>query len=225
MNGQTVVAKEYAKLGFSFKKTLYFMIKRLFDILVGLIGILFMIPLMLVIKVLYVVNKDYKSIIFKQKRLGKDGKIIYIYKFRTMVYNAEEILKDWLENNPLKRDEYYETRKIEDDPRVTKIGKILRETSLDEFPQFINIFLGEMSFIGPRPVVIDEADNYGKNKMKFLSLRPGLTGYWAANGRSNTSYKERIKMELFYVDNCSIKLDFKIIMDTIKSVLKKEGAK
>lgn len=225
MHSETTLAVEYGKINFNFKKHLYFMLKRIFDILVGFIGIMVIIPIAIVIKIFYLFSGDFKSIFFKQKRLGKDGKVMYIYKFRTMVYNAEEILKQWLIDNEDKRKEYFETRKIENDPRITKIGKILRETSLDEFPQFINIFKGEMSLIGPRPVVLDEADNYGKNKKKFLSLRPGLTGYWAANGRSNTTYKERIKMELYYVDNCSLKLDSKIVLSTIKSVLKKEGAK
>ena len=202
MHSETTLAVEYGKINFNFKKHLYFILKRIFDILVGFIGIMVMIPIAIVIKIFYLFSGDFKSIFFKQKRLGKDGKVMYIYKFRTMVYNAEEILKQWLIDNEDKR-----------------------KTSLDEFPQFINIFKGEMSLIGPRPVVLDEADNYGKNKKKFLSLRPGLTGYWAANGRSNTTYKERIKMELYYVDNCSLKLDSKIVLSTIKSVLKKEGAK
>lgn len=207
------------------KKTIYFGLKRIFDIFVSFIGIMFMIPIAVLVKIVYMLNGDFKPIFFKQKRLGKDGKVMEIYKFRSMVPNAEEILANWLENNPDKRAEYLKTRKIDNDPRITKIGKILRETSLDEFPQFINIFKGDMSFIGPRPVVLDEADNYGKNKFKFLSLRPGLTGYWAANGRSNTTYNKRMKMELFYVDNCSAVLDFKIILATIKSVFKKDGAK
>lgn len=225
MHSESTMSVEYGKLNLNIKKSLYFITKRFFDILCGIAGIMFMIPLAIIIKLVSMCSGDFKSIFFKQKRLGKDGKIIYIYKFRTMVPNAEEILQHWLKNNEDKKKEYLETRKIENDPRITKIGKILRETSLDEFPQFINIFKGDMAMIGPRPVVLDEADNYGKNKSKFLSVRPGLTGYWAANGRSNTSYKERIKMELFYVDNCSPSLDFKIIFATIKGVLKREGAK
>jgi undecaprenyl-phosphate galactose phosphotransferase len=225
MHSDTTIALEYGKLNINYKKSLYFTLKRIFDILCGIFGIIVMIPLAFIIKIVYMLNGDFKSIFFKQKRLGKDGKIMYIYKFRTMVPNAEEILQEWLKNNEDKRDEYLKTRKIDNDPRITKVGKILRETSLDEFPQFINVLKGDMAMIGPRPVVVDEADNYGKNKAKFLSVRPGLTGYWAANGRSNTTYKQRIKMELFYVDNCSAKLDIQIIFETIKSVLKKEGAK
>lgn len=225
MHSDGAITINYGKLNINFKKVFYFGLKRFFDILCGILGIIIMLPLAMIIKIVYLCSGDFKSIFFKQKRLGKDGKIMYIYKFRTMVPNAEEILEQWLKNNEDKRKEYLETRKIENDPRITKIGKILRETSLDEFPQFINIFKGDMAMIGPRPVVLDEADNYGKNKAKFLSVRPGLTGYWAANGRSNTTYRQRIKMELYYVDNCSAKLDMQIILATIKSVLKKEGAK
>lgn len=225
MHSETTISVTYDRINFNLRKNLYFFVKRIFDILCAIAGIIVMIPLALIIKIISICKGDFKSIFFKQKRLGKDGKIMYIYKFRTMVPNAEEILNEWLLTNEDKKEEYFKTRKIENDPRITGIGKILRETSLDEFPQFINILKGDMAMIGPRPVVIDEADNYGKNKSKFLSVRPGLTGYWACNGRSNTTYKERIKMELFYVDNCGAALDFKIIMQTIKSVLKKEGAK
>lgn len=204
---------------------IYFFIKRLFDIICSLIGIVFLIPLMIIIKIVYCCTGDFHTIFYRHKRLGKNGKKIKIFKFRTMVPNAEEILQDWLKNNPEKRDEYYKDRKIDNDPRITKFGNILRKTSLDEFPQFINILIGDMSLIGPRPVVEDEAEMYGKNKAKFLSMRPGLTGYWASNGRSNISYDERMKMELYYVDYCSILLDIQIILDTFFAVIKKEGAK
>lgn len=197
----------------------------MFDILCSLVGILALIPLWISIKICYMCTGDFHGVFYRQKRLGKNGRIIRIYKFRTMVVNAEEILQDWLKNNPEKREEYYKDRKIENDPRITKIGNILRKTSLDEFPQFINILLGDMSLIGPRPVVLDEADNYKENKAKFLSMRPGLTGYWASNGRSNISYEERMKMELYYIDHCSLLLDIQIIFDTIFAVIKKEGAK
>lgn len=207
------------------QRLFYFGIKRFFDIVCSVVGFIALIPLCIIIKFIYICNRDFHSIFFRQKRVGKNGKMIRIFKFRTMVPNAEEILKEWLQNNPLKREEYLKDRKIENDPRITKIGNILRKTSLDEFPQFINIFLGEMSLIGPRPVVEDEVENYGENTEKFLSMRPGLTGYWASNGRSNISYEERMKMELYYIDHCGLLLDIQIIFDTIFAVIKKEGAK
>ena len=196
-------------------KCIYFFIKRLFDIICGLVGIILLVPLIIIIKLIYIITGDKGSIFYRQKRLGKNGKIIRIFKFRTMVINAEEILQDWLKNNPDKREEYLRDRKIENDPRITKIGNFLRKASLDEFPQFINILV----------VVLDEVLIYKENQDKFLSVRPGLTGYWASNGRSNISYEERMKMELYYVDNCSILLDIKIIIDTIFAVIKKDGAK
>ena len=225
MNSESVILKERVESSVGFRKEIYFCLKRVFDILVGILGIVLLIPLAFIIKAVSICNRDYKSIFFKQKRLGKDGRIIYIYKFRTMVPNAEKILMKWLEESEGIREEYYRDRKISNDPRITKIGKFLRETSLDEFPQFINIFKGDMSLIGPRPVVLDEADAYGRNKSKFLSMRPGLSGYWAVNGRSNTTYEERMKLELYYVNHCSIKLDIQIIFGTIKSVINKDGAR
>ena len=152
-----------------------------------------------------------------------------MYKYRTMCMNAHEMVKD---EEAMKRyfseeqiEEWKENYKIEDDPRITKLGKFLRKTSLDEVPQVFNILKGELSIIGPRPVIDDELEKYGKNKEKFLSVTPGLTGYWAANGRSDIDYDKRIEMELYYVDNMSFKLDFQIFFKTIISVIKKEGAK
>ena len=219
------IVMEEASFAWQCKRTMYFVFKRVFDILCSLVGILFLIPLLIIIKIAYICTGDFKSVLYSQERIGKNGKIFRLHKFRTMVYNADDILADWLKNNPEKRDEYYRDRKIDNDPRITKVGKLLRKTSLDEFPQFLNVLVGQMSMIGPRPVVLDEVENYGKNKEKFLSVRPGLTGYWASNGRSNVSYKERMKMELFYVDHCCIRLDIQIIWKTIITVIKREGAK
>ena len=207
------------------KRKLYFIIKRLFDICCSLVGMLILIPLTIIVKICYICTGDFGSIFYRQERLGKNGQIIRIFKYRTMVQNADEILAYWLENNPDKREEYLRERKIDNDPRITKLGKFLRVASIDEFPQFINVFIGDMSLIGPRPVVPDEAENYKKNKDKFLSVRPGLTGYWASSGRNNISYDERMNMELYYVDHCSILFDIKIIWKTIIAVMKKEGAK
>lgn len=212
-------------IAYTLKRKMYFSIKRIFDIFCSLIGLILIVPLTIVIKIIYMFTGDFHSIFYRQKRLGKNGKIIRIFKFRTMVPNAEVILQEWLENNPEKREEYLKNRKIDNDPRITKIGNFLRKASLDEFPQFINIFTGDMSLIGPRPVVLDEAENYGKNKDKFLSVRPGLTGYWASNGRSNISYEERMEMELFYVDHYCIRLDLEIMLNTLIAVIKKDGAK
>ena len=224
MESNDLVMEDLSKV-YIIKRRLYFIIKRLFDICCSLVGMLILIPLTIIVKISYLCTGDFGSIFYRQERLGKNGQIIRIFKYRTMVQYADEILAYWLENNPDKREEYLRERKIDNDPRITKLGKFLRVASIDEFPQFINVFIGDMSLIGPRPVVPDEAENYKKNKDKFLSVRPGLTGYWASSGRNNISYDERMNMELYYVDHCSITFDIKIIWKTIIAVIKKEGAK
>lgn len=224
MKSNDLVMEDLSKV-YVIKRRLYFIIKRLFDICCSLVGMLILIPLTIIVKICYICTGDFGSIFYRQERLGKNGQIIRIFKYRTMVKNADKILAYWLENNPDKREEYLRERKIDNDPRITKLGKFLRVASIDEFPQFINVFVGDMSLIGPRPVVPDEAENYKKNKDKFLSVRPGLTGYWASSGRNNISYDERMNMELYYVEHCSITFDIKIIWKTIIAVIKKEGAK
>ena len=141
-----------------------------------------------------------------------------------MVPDAEEVLKEMLKDKKYKK-EWNKNHKFENDPRITKIGNLLRKSSLDEIPQILNIIKGDMSIIGPRPVTQEEVDAYKKNKNKLVSVRPGLTGWWACNGRSNISNRERKKLELYYVDNISFKLDLKIFFLTIVKVLKRDGAK
>lgn len=153
------------------------------------------------------------------------NKDIYIYKFRSMTNKYKTFDEFYQTLSDEQKQEWDENFKLENDPRITKIGNFLRKTSLDELPQIINILKGDMSVIGPRPVVNDEIEKYGNQKAKFLSVKPGLTGYWAANGRSATTYEDRIKLELYYIDHCSLLLDIKIFFKTILSVLKKEGAK
>ncbi len=132
-----------------------------------------------------------------------------------------EMIKDFTPEQML---EWKTNYKLKDDPRVTKVGNILRKTSLDELPQLVNIIKGELSIVGPRPVVDEELEKYGENKNKFLSVTPGLTGYWQANGRSETTYEQRMQMELYYVDNMNFKLDLQIFIKTFSAVIKKEGA-
>lgn len=207
------------------KKTFYFFVKRMFDLLFSVIGLLLLIPMVVLIKIAYMLTGDFHSIFFKQKRVGKNGKIFYLCKFRTMVPNAEQILKEWLENNPDIREEYYKMRKLDKDPRITKIGKILRISSLDELPQVINILSGDMSLIGPRPLLEGELDEHFGNHKIYESVRPGLSGWWAANGRSITTYEERLQLEYYYIENCSLALDMKCLFKTIQAVIKRTGAK
>ena len=203
------------------KKTAYKVVKRVFDIVFSLIGLILLSPVFLIISI--IIKLDSKGpVFFVHSRIGEKGKSIGIYKFRTMVNNAEDLIKSF---TPEQKEEFERSYKLENDPRITKVGDFLRKTSLDELPQILNILIGELSIIGPRPIVQSELDKYEDNKDKFLSVRPGLTGYWAANGRSDTSYEERMQMELYYVDNMSFKLDVKIFFKTIFAVLKKEGAR
>ena len=204
------------------RKVLYKVVKRLIDILGGLVGCVLLVPITVAGYIARkVLKEDDGPMFYEQLRIGKNGNIIKLYKFRSMVINAEELIKSF---TPEQMREYKENYKLTNDPRITKVGKFLRKTSLDELPQLINIINGDLSIIGPRPLVADELEKYGVNKDKFLSVTPGLTGYWAANGRSNTTYEQRMEMELYYIDNLSLKMDIKVFFKTILSVLKKEGA-
>lgn len=225
MNNENVISryKEVERTS-TIKFNLYLGIKRFFDIICSIIGLIFIIPLIILVKIIYMFSGDFEKIFFVHKRIGKNGKEFRMYKFRTMVPNAEEILKEMLKDEKYK-EEWEENHKFEKDPRITKIGGILRRTSLDEIPQVLNILKGDMSIIGPRPMIQEEVDDYGKNKYKLLSMRPGLTGWWACNGRSCTSNRQRKKLELYYIENCSIFLDIKIIFKTVIAVLKRDGAK
>ena len=203
------------------KLNTYKYVKRFTDVLISSIALVILSPLFLLIAV--AIKLESKGpVFFEHKRIGKNGKEIKILKFRSMVDNAEDLIKKF---TPEQMKEFKQNFKLENDPRVTKFGKFLRKTSLDELPQLINIIRGDLSIIGPRPVILPELEKYENNKRKFLSITPGLTGYWAANGRSNTSYEQRMQMELYYIDNISLKLDLKIFFKTILSVLKKEGAR
>lgn len=207
------------------KKSLMFLfIKRAFDIFCALLGIFAMIPITIIVKISYMLAGDFKSIFFVQKRIGKNGKVFYLYKYRTMVPNAEEILKELLKRPKYKK-EWAENQKFDNDPRITKIGKILRKTSLDELPQMYNVLYGDMSMIGPRPLVKGELDAHEGNHSVYESVRPGISGWWAVNGRSATNYDKRLELEYYYCNNCSLWLDIKCIFLTIKAVICKTGAK
>lgn len=207
------------------RKVLYKVVKRLMDILGGLVGCVLLVPITVAVYIARkVLKEDDGPLFYEHLRYGKDGKKFRIYKFRSMCIDADKKLKEYLEQNEEAKREFEENHKLKEDPRITRLGKFIRKTSVDELPQFINVLKGDMSIIGPRPIVDGEIEKYGENKGKFLSVRPGLTGYWAANGRSDITYEERMKMELYYVDNISLKLDVQIFLKTIISVIKKEGA-
>ena len=203
----------------------YRFIKRIFDIVCGLIGVICLVPLIVIVKIISICNGDRKSIFYTQKRIGKNGKEFKLYKFRSMVPNADEILEQTLKMDKVRAEEWKKYQKFEHDPRITKIGNILRKTSLDEVPQFINILKGDMSMIGPRPLVPGELDQHNGNHEIYESVRPGITGWWACNGRSATTYEERLELEYYYVKNKSLWLDIKCVFKTISAVLTKKGAK
>ena len=202
----------------------YFTVKRLFDIVFSIIGIMFLLPISLIVKISYVLSGDYKTIFYKQKRIGKNGKFIYIYKYRTMIPDADKVLKELLKKPKYKK-EWKSHHKLSDDPRITKMGKILRKTSLDEFPQFINVLKGDLSIIGPRPLVEGELDEHNGNHEIYESVKPGITGWWAANGRSAIDYENRLKLEYYYAKKCSLWLDIKCFFLTITEVLFKRRSK
>ena len=206
------------------KRYAYRFIKRTFDIISsGLVLIIF--SWLFIIIALVVKFSDGGRVIYKHERIGQYGKKIHISKFRSMRPNADK-LEDML--TPEQIEQYKREFKIDGDPRVTRVGKFLRKTSLDELPQIWDIFVGRISVVGPRPLMEAEIiEKYGDDAQKLLSVKPGMIGWWAANGRSNVSYAsgERQKLELYYVDHCSVWLDLKIIFKTLVSVLKRDGAK
>lgn len=187
------------------------LIKHMMDKILGVILLILLSPLLLVLTVC--IKIDSKGpIIFKQKRLGKNGQIFDMYKFRTMYVNAPDL-----------RNSDGSTFNSDDDPRVTKIGRVLRKSSLDELPQILNILKGEMSFIGPRPDLPDHYKLYSEDDKKKLLVRPGVTGYAQCNGRNSNSWAQRIEMDILYIENYSLLFDIQIFFKTIFSVLKQDG--
>ena len=202
---------------------MYKYVKRLLDILIGLIGIIILVPFVFILKGIFLACFDYGDMLYFQERVGKDGKHFKMYKFRTMVENADEKLDILLKNERYWK-EWEENQKLENDPRITKIGKILRKTSLDELPQMWNVLVGDMSLIGPRPLVPGELEAHGGTEL-YWKVKPGITGWWASHGRSDIDYEERLEMEYYYVRNCSLKTDLVCICKTIIAVIIGKGAK
>lgn len=202
------------------KIRLYSVTKKSMDLILSFIGLILLIPVFLILAIL--VKLDSKGPVFyAHTRKGKNRSDIKIYKFRTMYSNSDEIFDSFSDEQ---KEEYYKNFKLDNDPRVTKVGDFLRRTSLDEIPQLINVLKGDLSLVGPRPIVEKEICKYGQYADKLFSVIPGITGYWQSHGRSDTSYDERIEMDMYYIDNRSILLDIKIMFKTVISVIKKEGA-
>lgn len=202
---------------------LYKVLKRLFDIGLAIIALLLLMPFFMILFFCYRLGDNQGPMFYKQTRLGKNGQTFQIYKFRSMVVDAEqrlhadpELYHKYVLNN-------YKLSPAED-PRITKLGAVLRRSSIDELPQFINILKGDMSLVGPRPVIQEELKEYGPNADEFLSMAPGAMGYWQAHGRSNIPYPYRVNYELYYIQHACFSLDLKIIFKNIVSIFKKDGA-
>lgn len=199
-------------------------IKRLMDLFILLLASPLVIPIMIILAI-GVKTTSKGPIFYGHKRVGKNGKEIKCWKFRSMVTNSQEILEEILKTDPVRAEEWKKDRKFTDDPRITKFGKFLRKTSLDELPQFYNILIGQMSFVGPRPVTKDEIIQYYYETSEYiLSVTPGLSGMWQISGRSDTGYEERINLDTYYIQNWSIWLDVWILIKTVWVVLNRKGA-
>lgn len=202
----------------------YLAIKRLFDFICALIGCILMLPIALVVKISYMLTGDFKSIFLVQNRIGKNGKEFKFFKFRSMVPNADEILFKMLKEDKKLAQEYKKNKKLKNDPRITKMGKILRRTSLDELPQMINVLKGDMSLIGNRPYLPREREDIGEYYDDIVKSKPGLTGYWQVSGKEDASFQRRLILEQYYSNNMSLKLDIKIFFQTFKAVIGGHGA-
>ncbi len=201
------------------------MTKRFIDICAGVAGMCVLIPLTIILYIVKIVDKDKGPLFFSQDRIGKDGKLFKMYKFRTMVVGADDVLKKMLNEDEKAREEYAKNKKLKNDPRITKIGKFLRSTSLDEFPQFINVLKGDMSLVGPRPYLPREEEDMGYYYYYITKCKPGITGLWQVSGRSDLCFDERLELDLeYYREDASVASDLGLAAKTVVKTLKKEGA-
>ncbi len=200
----------------------YLVIKRLLDIVIGIVLLPLLGIIAAAVKLIYAASGDKGKIFYEQKRIGKNGKPINIIKFRTMVSDADKILSELIKD-PKYKAEWDENQKLTDDPRITTLGRFLRKTSIDELPQIINVINGEMSLVGPRPLVLGELEAHGGMKL-YQQVKPGITGWWGCNGRSNIDYRERLELEYYYVKNFSAYLDFLCVLRTVIAVISRDGA-
>lgn len=219
-DGQLLVSTAKGKIS-TFSKA----VKRTIDILGGIAGCIMLIPLTLYVWRTNRKNHDHDPIFFKQLRIGKDGKLFVLYKYRTMVPNAERILNELMEKDAAVKAEYESNKKLKRDPRITKAGDFLRRKSLDEFPQFLNVLKGNMSLTGPRPYLPREREDMGIYYDYVIGCKPGLTGMWQTHGRSDISFSDRLKMDEYYYKNWSLKLDMTILVKTVKTVFHGDGAR
>ncbi|MCI8277622.1 MAG: sugar transferase [Clostridia bacterium] len=194
------------------------------DIVGSLLGMMITLPLSMVVLINNLKTKDYGPLFYVHERIGKNGKTFKMYKFRTMVVNADEKLNEILEQDKALKEEYKKYKKLKNDPRVTKFGEFLRKTSLDEFPQFINVLKGEMSLVGPRPYMPKEIEDMGTYYKYIIKHKPGITGLWQISGRSELSFTDRLDLDMKYHYRKTVKNDIKILLITALITLKRKGA-
>jgi Undecaprenyl-phosphate galactose phosphotransferase WbaP len=219
MSSKPLVAPRIFKRGLGLKNR----ITRVLDITLILLAAPYIGLAFLVIAILIKFDSP-GPVFFRQIRIGQFGRKFSVYKFRTMAQNAEQVLQEYLSSSPELMAEWLADHKLKQDPRVTRLGAFLRKSSLDELPQLWNIFIGEMSLVGPRPIVDAEIEKYGKCFELYIQVRPGLTGLWQVSGRNNTTYERRVQLDEYYVRNRSVKLYFEILLKTVVVVLNEDGA-
>ncbi len=207
----------------TFNEVTYSFLKRTIDITASAAALLLLSPVFLATTLAIRKDSDGPAM-FTQKRIGKDGKLFEIYKFRTMVPDADKKLFELLEQDEKAREEYKINKKLKNDPRITKVGNFLRKTSIDELPQLINVLKGDMSLVGPRPYLPREIDDMGKYYDTIVESKPGITGLWQVSGRSNTTFEERLEFDMKYNEEKGFMYDMGLLTKTVGTVLKKDGA-
>ncbi len=209
----------------NFKESIYLFVKRTFDIIVGILGCLLLVPVTIVIKIINICNGDFGKVFFTQERIGKNGKLFKFYKYRSMVSDADKVLEELLANNEDLAKEYKRNKKLNNDPRITPAGKIIRKFSIDELPQFINVLNGTMSLIGNRPYLPREIPDMGESYKEIIQTKPGITGFWQVSGRNEIPFYRRLELESYYSRHYGIRMDIKIFLKTFKVVFFGRGAK
>ncbi len=219
------VTKETTGIHQKREALVYKFLKRIVDIIGALFGVIMLVPMTIGIYIANLIVGDKGPIFYSQNRIGKDGKNFKMYKFRSMCMGADEKLEKYLQENEEARKEYKINKKLKDDPRVTKIGKFIRKTSIDEFPQFINVLKGEMSLVGPRPYLPREINDMGYAYHYITAVKPGVTGLWQVKGRNDVTFKDRLDLDMEYFENKNLLFEIKILFWTVSSVVHKKGAK
>lgn len=195
-------------------------IKRLFDVVASVIGVVVISPVLLIIAICIKVDDPHGPVFYTQTRVGKDGHEFKIIKFRSMVSNADELLAKLQDQNEVDGAMF----KMKDDPRITRVGRVIRKYSLDELPQLINVVTGSMSIVGPRPPLVSEVEQYTEYDKQRLLVTPGATGMWQVGGRNDVDFDEMVRLDLTYIQNRSVWLDLKIMLETVKVMIKPNGA-